>query len=216
MTPSPKSRSTSSDLLRRVKQVISRVRHTHFLPNLRSTASSRRRFSTSGVHPLNTRRARKHPAALMAHHIHKQPRNRIRIRRSHIRNRFPRNAAPVARLPRRPSKMFAEVFAIHPEKPRIRRLQRLSAPPALILAHVNLIPHRMDLKNKPLPRRRLDLLRNSLRAHTNAIPSHHGSLQSRGRIYPNSSRPINQPIKRPSIVRAAGIPNYPPPSPHVQ
>src|SRR5579863_8156379 len=148
-------------LFPREEQIVSRVWHTHFLPNMRSVASRSRRFPTFCVHALNRRRAREHPAPFTANNVDKQPRNRIPVRRTHIRNRFTRHAAPVASLPRRPAEMLAEGIVIQVEQPRIRRLQRPSALPALTLADVHLIALRVHLKNKLLSRGRLNLLRDS-------------------------------------------------------
>jgi hypothetical protein len=92
--------------------------------------------------------------------------------------------------------MVPKGFAIRVKKLRIRLLQRPLALPTVILADVNLIPRRVDLKNKLFPRRRLNLLRNSLCVHGSCIPSFNSTPQLRSTIYPNSSQQIIQSSER--------------------
>ena len=117
-------------------------------------AARSRRLPALGIDPLNAGRARKHAAALVAHNIHQQPRNRIRIRRRHIGYRFARNAAAVARLPRRPREMFSERFSILVKQLRIRCFQRPRSRRRVALARLEL--------QKLLARRRLNLWRRLL------------------------------------------------------
>src|ERR1700688_3589720 len=128
-----------------------------------SITSRRRRLAAFRINPLDGSHRSQHAFSRVAHHLHQQPRNRLRVRRSHVCRSFSHHSAPVACFPRRPREVFSKRFPILVKQLRLRSLQRPPSLRPVDLARINLIPLGVNSHHQLLVGSRLQRRRHLLR-----------------------------------------------------
>jgi hypothetical protein len=99
-----------------------------------------RRLAAFGINSLNRSNPRQHAIPRVAHHLHQQPRNRVRVRRRHICRSFSHHPASVVSFPGRSRKMFPKSFPVLVKQLRLWSLPRPPHLRPIHLARLNLIP----------------------------------------------------------------------------
>src|SRR5271156_668783 len=140
--------------------IVRRVAAFGFSLAMRGVAALGGRLAAVRAHPLNSGHVAKQAVSGMAHNVHQQPRNRVRIERIDVSHGFACDFATVFQLPCGTGRMLSNHFIFAIVQFGIRSLQRptiFSVRPSL--AGIDLTPRGMGVHRNLQARRRLDRIR---------------------------------------------------------
>ena len=124
-------------------------------------AALSRRLPAFGVDPLNRGYIAEQTVPRMTHHLHQQPRNRIRIKRIHMRGRFSDDLAAISQLPGRPGGVVSDYFIFPVMQLGVGSLEYpIELAIRASLAGIDLRPGRVRVEDNFFARRNLNRIRN--------------------------------------------------------